>query len=67
MTGWNLPPGCEVRDLPGFRDCDDEPEGFECVACDDVGWITDGAGNAVPCPKCSAEVELGDLDYGETL
>jgi hypothetical protein len=28
MTGWNMPPGCNERDIPGNRPEDEEEEAF---------------------------------------
>lgn len=41
MTGWNLPPGCEVSDLPG-----NQPD--QCDACGLETWPDD----LKECPKC---------------
>jgi hypothetical protein len=47
MTGWNMPPGCNVRDIPG---CGDE---YPCDCCgnDPADCI---------CPECPVCTEQGN-------
>ena len=47
MTGWNMPPGCNVRDIPGNEDhpcdcCGRDPADCicpECPECEDYGNV----------------------------
>lgn len=64
MTGWNLPPGCRVSDLPGFADDEDESP-FWCDACEDTGWLEccdSGHLMVIPCTECSGPLTIDDLD-----
>ncbi|HEY1249100.1 MAG TPA: hypothetical protein VGE97_08945 [Nitrososphaera sp.] len=47
MTGWNMPPGCNVSDIPGYDD-----DGPCAVCCKDV---TDCI-----CPECQTCGEQGN-------
>ena len=43
MTGWNLPPGCEVSHIPGNRPIDilmDREADKYCERCEDAGGCT---------------------------
>lgn len=48
--GWDLPPGCSVRDLPG-----NQPVGpCECCGRDPEGDPNDGGCVCPECPKCGS-------------
>jgi hypothetical protein len=46
MTGWNMPPGCNVRDIPGYED-------GPCAVC--AKDVTDCI-----CPECPTCKEQGN-------
>ena len=46
MTGWNLPPGCSVSDLPGYEE-------HPCGVCGQ--WVDDCI-----CPECPTCHSQGD-------
>lgn len=48
MTGWNLPPGCNVRDLPG----NDDPPCEVCYRSSDVCVCPE-------CPTCGVQGDIG--------
>lgn len=48
MTGWNMPPGCNVSDIPGNRPGDET-----CAVC---GQDVD----VCPCPECPTCGEYGN-------
>ena len=54
MTGWNLPPGCNVRDLPGAQD-------MPCAIC----WRFE---DSCVCPECLTCGAYGDPEcYAEQV
>jgi hypothetical protein len=60
MTGWNMPPGCNVRDIPG---CGDESQ-CDCCGHDTADCI------CPECPKCNDYGNLecykqGHLEYNK--
>jgi hypothetical protein len=48
MTGWNMPPGCNVRDIPGQEDYP-----CECCGHDSADCI---------CPECPVCKESGNKE-----
>lgn len=64
--GWNLPPGCEVGDIPGFRDEDVDQDRCERCRQDGIGFNEDGV---FLCEDClfeeAVEQTMGPIVDGE--